>query len=264
MNKFTTTGNIVLLCIAVFLTSALNNSCKTDSNVQNQIVKDNKSPAKSHEVSSLQSSKVEHLPHDVTVWANNHFSAKEETTSNTSQENDTDLIILPAMPLVFEKIIEFEVIPIPKNRRIAGYEEMESPSFHAIVLLRDKQKDLYQAVIESFDNKTFSVQSIGPLLDNRTEKLNLPLRKRKLKACPPSHLTKIKVKNSQESLTYQNGKPVLIPYPYSMNQIFYQFGDDRSTALFQSIHTGRIYQNFGEVLDEAEANWKRFNSALSH
>jgi hypothetical protein len=85
-------------------------------------------------------------------------------------------------------------------------------------------------------------------LDRTEDAVNLPIDQRRLKSWP--------VENTFMRPANIKGKPVLIPYPYSMNQYFFQYGDDLSNATFMSIDSGRVYHGLETVLSEVDIAWQ--------
>jgi hypothetical protein len=210
--------------------------------------------------SLLRSRNDSELPSEITEWANRHFSGDAEVFGDFSsqevgngQEISNDIAI-PHPPFTFERIVEFEVLAIPDDRRHPEMNEMRMPTYHALALLRDIRGDVYNVVIKSFqDNKDgFVVESVGPLVDNTPERINLPINQRRLQQLP----------FSGNFLAGAKGKPVLVPYPYPMNQIFYQYGDDPETAIFQSIHTGRIGHGLKEILDAVDEGIRHLSTGM--
>lgn len=197
---------------------------------------------------SLKSQKVTELNDDIALWANQHFEEKAMIVGSISLKEQAALS--PVLPLTLVDLVEFTVLRIPKSRRAPGYEKLKLPSFHAVAVLKDSRGDLYSAVVESYDpdKKSFSVQSVGPTLNASLDTISLPLEDRRMKSWP--------FEDASAQASETGGKLVLIPYPYPMNQIFFQYGDNPSTATLKSIHTGKVYQGLDQVLDEVDAAWQ--------
>jgi hypothetical protein len=202
------------------------------------------SPTKSDRPSSWRISKSKDLGQGVLTWVQSR-EAQGGFPSNPSLNARRG-----GAPEVVSAV-EFKVLRIPEERRKAiGFTGAKDPSFHAVIILRDQQGQLVEVVVGSprdqDDGKTLEVYSIGPLLDERSEKRSLPAKQRGLMTWPP-----------RSRVATDAGKPVLIPYPYAINQIFYQHGDDPDTAVFESLVTGRVYRGLDSVLSEVDSFWKK-------
>jgi hypothetical protein len=182
---------------------------------------------------------------EIVSWANVHFTLPQGSTFG----DDKDLV-KPLLPLKLVKSVEFSVIPVPEWRHVEGYEESKAPTYHAVCLLRDGRGDLYNVVVESYDpnREKFVIHSVGPVLDRTPEATDLPIEKRRLKTWP--------TENTTIRPSHIKGKPVIIPYPYSMNQYYFQYGDDPVTATFISINSGKYYQGLETILSDVDATWQ--------
>jgi hypothetical protein len=204
----------------------------------------------------LHSKNNSELSGEIVEWANRHFSNDSEVFGDFSsrslgpdQEVSNDIAI-PHPPFTLEQIIEFEVLAIPNQRRSPEMNNMQMPTYHALALLRDSEGDVYNVVIKSFKDEkdSFIVESVGPLVDNTPERISLPINQRRLRGLP----------FLGSYMFGARGKPVLVPYPHPMNQIFYMYGGNPETAVFRSMHTGRLYHGLNNILDTVDEDIRHF------
>lgn len=220
----------------------------------------------------LKSSNLDELKEEVADWAIKHYQLSNVAQNLHEQQlrpqnEDVPEQFLPKSQLSLEQFVQFDIVPIPEGRRVPGYEGLMPPTYHAVALLKDAHGDLYDVVLGSFDSekKSFAVRSTGPFLDHTVEAISLPLEERRLRSWPPLTMAK-KLRaapndaNISDALS-KRPKPVLIPYPYPVNQIYWQYGDDTETAVFESIHSGQIYQGLAAVLDAVDEDWRKLGES---
>jgi hypothetical protein len=103
---------------------------------------------------------------------------------------------------------------------------------------------LFRTFVESFDGETFKVTSFGPAKDRRAT----DERSATIDTWP--------VQSIQNEANKASAKLVMIPYPYPMNQLYYQFGDDVRTARLLNVESRLSYEGLDDLLDAIEADWE--------
>lgn len=156
-------------------------------------------------------------------------------------------VVVKDKPSVIETY-DVVVLDIPTGRFVEGYPEPVEPLTFYVIVLEDGSGTIFNANIQSFDGRHFKVTSFGEVVDRRHDR-------------PSGAVTtprKWPVEAIRDEAISADAKMVMIPYPYPMNQTYYQYGDDIETARFVHTESGASFDGFADVLDSIEADWDSF------
>lgn len=194
---------------------------------------------------TLPSKNVHDIEKDIVPWANDFLA------DWTSREPLPGEIPEIKGPYTFVKKIEFATIPIPENRNVEGYDHPRLPTYYGVYILIDGNGIVRTASVESYSKQKdhFDVRTIGPAMDHT------PAAYASGKSDVELGLTTWPRPEATARVEREGGKPVLIPYPYVMDQTYYQYGSDPLTAEFEDLESGVVYHGLNAVFDDVERVW---------
>lgn len=195
------------------------------------------------------------LQKQATSWVNNHYQLAKVFGN---PDSDVFAVSTPKSSLALKELIEFEVVDVPQSKgglksEFRQKEQKDKLIFYAMVVFEDKDRYLYTAFLESreFNSNVLLVTSVGPAIDRNPLKQNLTLKQRHLRSDSSNYIS--------NSISTRNGRLVVIPYPYAMEQVYVQYGSSPFAANFEQLETGRKYENLDEILEETDKQWKDVN-----
>lgn len=200
----------------------------------------------SDDVWTLQGTDFESVSEEVAVWATKTFS-------EDAGGNPFGVVRSEASKFTgeLELIASYQVrvVDIPDGRRVGEYPEPTEPKAFFIFVLKDEQGRAFRTFVQSSDDETFKATAFGPALDRQTV-VDATKSKRHLNTWPAMEL-----QNEAEKM---DAELVLIPYPYPMNQVYYQYGTEVETSQLVNAETGASYTNLTDLLDSIESDWASF------
>jgi len=191
----------------------------------------------------LSGSNFESVSNEIAAWATTNFSGTDSKVTFGAVRNDT----IPSNgELRLIASYQTQVIDIPDGRRVGEYPEPTEPIHFFIFVLEDEAGLVFRTFVQSTDGKTFKVTAFGPAIDRNSDP-NAPNGQLRLDTWPS--------KDVQAEAARHGGKLVMIPYPYPMNQVYYQLGSTVESSRLVNAETGASYNGLTDLLDSIESDW---------
>lgn len=198
----------------------------------------------SYSIWNLQSSDFASLTEEIPLWANEYFS--EGVDGENAGTVPEELEVTGKFTLV--EAFDIEVVDIPDGRRVKPYRKPQEPVSFAAFVLKDEAGELFRTYVQSKDGVNFRGEAFGPALDRQVV---TNFSKEPLTTWPAPEI--------RSEAEKAGAQMVMIPYPYAMHQVYYQYGEDVQTAKFVYVESGEVYSGLDVLLDSIETDWESLN-----
>ncbi len=197
-----------------------------------------KSPSNTTANNFLEGTNYTQVSEEISDWLSKHYATRDHCDNKTGINYfcvEGELTLLTSY--------QAEVVRLPEGRHIPGYPEPQEPmEFYAFVLSDEKNR-VFRAFVQSFDGLNYTVTTFGPAIDHRKDQ-------------DPTFLSTWPIQELQDQAIASGAKLVMIPYPFTSNQLYYQFGEHAENSRLVHVETGISYNGSHALLDSIDANWR--------
>lgn len=164
-------------------------------------------------------------------YSNDYSISKIEIDDNVSFDGELTLIDSYEVP----------VINIPEGMQISGYPEPETPIEFYIFIFESEKEELFHSYIYTNDGYNYKIGNFSLAIDSRT-------------GHDPVVSSIWPVEEIKDTAAANKGHMIMIPYPFAIDQLYYQYGKNVKTSQLVNVDTGISYNGIQDLLNKVKVD----------